>query len=34
MTRGGLLEEHATVLGKPFTAHELLQKVRELLNEP
>jgi two-component system cell cycle sensor histidine kinase/response regulator CckA len=31
--RGGLLEEHATVLGKPFTAHELLQKVRELLNE-
>ena len=33
MTRGGLLEEHATVLGKPFTAHDLLQKVRELLNE-
>jgi CheY-like chemotaxis protein len=32
MRRGGLLEEHAMVLGKPFAAHELLQKVRELLN--
>jgi two-component system cell cycle sensor histidine kinase/response regulator CckA len=34
MARGGMLEEHATLLGKPFTAHELLQKVREMLNEP
>jgi two-component system cell cycle sensor histidine kinase/response regulator CckA len=34
MTRGGVLDEHATLLGKPFTAHELLQKVREMLNEP
>ncbi len=32
MTRGGVLEENTPVLGKPFTALELLQRVRELLN--
>jgi len=34
MVQRGWLSTHAPYLSKPFTAHELLLKVREVLDDP